>query len=132
MKFARLHFGKAAQHSIAGSSQGRWREGAQCRSISHRNSTNGGKRESSERFKTSENRSKADAKRSDGDATFEIEWRAQRNLQEAQAIVARIGLKKKLRQSGFEIKRASILRMRMQEARMLLQIVLRMRTQKRR
>ena len=132
MKFARLHFGKAAQHSIAGSTQGRWREGAQCRGISHRNSTNGGKRRSSERFKTSENQSKADAKRSDGDATFEIDWRAQRNLQEAQAIIAIIGLRKKLRQSGFEIKRASILRMRMQEARMLLQIVLRMRTQKRR
>ena len=73
MKFARLHFGKAAQHFIAGSSQGRWREGAQCRDISHRNSTNGGKKRSSERFKASENQSKADAKRTDGGAAFEIE-----------------------------------------------------------
>ena len=53
MKFARLHFGKAAQHFIAGSTRGRLREGVQCRSISHRDSTNEGKRRSSDRFKTS-------------------------------------------------------------------------------
>ena len=53
MKFARLHFGKAAQHSIAGSTRGRLREGAQCRNISHRTSTNEGKWRSSDRFKTS-------------------------------------------------------------------------------
>ena len=54
MKFARLHFGKAAQHSIAGSTQGRWREGAQCRDISHRNSTNVGKKEHQIEFVASE------------------------------------------------------------------------------
>ena len=53
MKFARLHFGKAAQHFIAGSTRGRLREGVQCRSISHRDSTNEGKRRSSDRFKAS-------------------------------------------------------------------------------
>ena len=103
MKFARLHFGKAAQHFIAGSTQGRWREGAQCRGISHRNSTNEGKRRSSERFKTSENRSKANAKQSDGDATSESELRAQRNLQEAQAITATIGFAKESAMKRFGI-----------------------------
>ena len=55
MNFARLHFGRAAQHSIAGSTQGRWREGAQCRNISHSTSTNEGKSRASDRFTTVEN-----------------------------------------------------------------------------
>ena len=54
MKFARLHFGKAAQHFIAGSTQGRWREGVQCRGISLRNSTNEGKKEHQIEFGASE------------------------------------------------------------------------------
>ena len=132
MKFARLHFGKAAQHFIAGSTQGRWREGAQCRGISHRDSTNGGKRRSSERFKTSENRSKANAKQSDGDATSESEFESTAKFARGASDHSKNWIAKEIATSDFEIKGASKLRMRMQEARMLLQIVLRMRTQKRR
>ena len=132
MKFARLHFGKAAQHSIAGSTQGRWREGAQCRDISHRNSTNGGKRKSSERFKTSENQGKADAKPTDGDANYEIECGAQRILQEAQAIVARMELQKKLRQRFRNQGSIDITNENAMDKNIATEMFLRIRTQKRR